>query len=588
MVQQCKCGVAGCVCDFRSDDWCPCKRSQELERLAVKGFDLIDVNHGKKFVLTRCRGCRTVIKVRFSSYSTEAVHCYCRDSSPNKSVGERLLAVVEGKGGKLLDESVFISTARHTFECADGHVWSSTSVLSQGTWCPGCSRTRPRSIDELREVVEKRGGKLKTSEYRGSDSHYEFECQQGHEFTNTFRHVLNRGQWCPTCSKGTKSEEIARACMEALFQEKFPKKRPKWLKNDRGAQMELDGYCEELSLALEYQGIQHYKEISLYPNGNLARRIKDDKRKKRLCEDHGVRLFYFTFEDEYGTFPDITRNQARSFGPEVLALLKNESFDINKAYIREDRIGELRSLLKKKNIHVLDKKWITSDYKYSLECKTCGHKWKAGGNSFFNSRRTTGCSVCAYATNAELMRGNLETLANFASSFGGTVLSSEYVDARSKYEFRCKEGHVFVGKLNNMTSRKQFCPYCEGRASRKFLDSTAAGEKFAEFGYVMVGEFLGSSKPVDIIHQDCSSYLRRSLSSVASSPSCKVCALRAKTDKVLDLWERHNLKSLEAFSGNISKPLKSECLVCGQETSPMPINLMRGQGGCRNCYLMNR
>lgn len=352
--------------------------------------------------------------------------------------------------------------------------------------------------------------------------------------------------------------------------------------------MELDGYCEELSLAFEYQGIQHYKEISLYAKGNLAQRIKDDERKKNLCEEHGVRLFYFTFEDEYKSFPDITRDQARSFGPEVLALLKNKSFDINKAYIRDDRIGELRSLLEKKNILVSDKKWITSDYKYNLECKTCGHKWKARGNSFFNSRRITGCSVCARATNAELMRGNLETVGKFASSFGGSVLSTEYVDARSKYHFRCKDGHVFVGKLNNMTSRNQFCPYCEGRASRQFLGSAAAGKKFAELGYSMVGEFLGSTKPIHIIHKDCGSSFRRSLSSVASSPSCKTCTLRAKTDSVLDLWKKHRLKSLEAFSGNISKPLKSECLVCGQVTSPMPINLMRGQGGCRNCYLMNR
>ena len=62
--------------------------------------------------------------------------------------------------------------------------------------------------------------------------------------------MVGRGQWCPTCNKGSKSEELARVAFQHAFHASFPKKRPKWLRNDRGRQMELDGFAEELGIAV--------------------------------------------------------------------------------------------------------------------------------------------------------------------------------------------------------------------------------------------------------------------------------------------------------------------------------------------------
>ena len=59
---------------------------------------------------------------------------------------------------------------------------------------------------------------------------------------------LKRGDWCPVCSQG-KFEKICRGFFEEIFQNNFPKKRPNWLVNSRGNQMELDGYNEELGIA---------------------------------------------------------------------------------------------------------------------------------------------------------------------------------------------------------------------------------------------------------------------------------------------------------------------------------------------------
>lgn len=55
-------------------------------------------------------------------------------------------------------------------------------------------------------------------------------------------------------------ERECRRVLEGIFKKPFPKTRPKFLNNDvTGKHLEIDCYNEELGIALEYQGQQHYK-----------------------------------------------------------------------------------------------------------------------------------------------------------------------------------------------------------------------------------------------------------------------------------------------------------------------------------------
>ena len=73
-----------------------------------------------------------------------------------------------------------------------------------------------------------------------------------------------------------------------------PHYRAKWLEN-----LELDIYIKNIDLAIEYQGVQHYKPLKHWggEEGFLKRRV-NDIRKKRLCEIHGTSLIYFSYLDE--------------------------------------------------------------------------------------------------------------------------------------------------------------------------------------------------------------------------------------------------------------------------------------------------
>ena len=81
--------------------------------------------------------------------------------------------------------------------------------------------------------------------------------------------------------------------VEAIFNARFAKVRPKWLRNPVTHRcLELDMYNEDLHLAFEYDGAQH---SHFTPHFHRTRdqfeyRKLLDNLKSQLCKDHGVLL----------------------------------------------------------------------------------------------------------------------------------------------------------------------------------------------------------------------------------------------------------------------------------------------------------
>ena len=68
---------------------------------------------------------------------------------------------------------------------------------------------------------------------------------------------------------------------------------PPWLGNQR-----LDIFIEELDLAVEYQGEQHFKAIELFGGKEGLKRNKErDKDKLTKCKINKINLIYFTYKD---------------------------------------------------------------------------------------------------------------------------------------------------------------------------------------------------------------------------------------------------------------------------------------------------
>lgn len=404
-------------------------------------------------------------------YTVNKMGTWCPTCAGKNRTIEDMQELAVANGGKCLSSEYKGYKTKLLWQCVKGHEWQAipASIYKLHTWCPYCANNRMLSMDEAYGIAKKRGGKCLSNVYKGVDATYKWECSLGHIFNNRFSKI-KKGQWCPTCSKSGISEEVARTTFEQMTGETFPKIRPAWLKNKRGYQMEFDGYSNKLGIAFEYHGIQHFEMNNMFMKNSelLAQRIEDDESKQELAAENGVKLFVLTYKDNFNSFPELILQQAETMDVPLSVFNKTEDINIDLAYIRFDRLNELKSIAETKNGLLLSKKWLGVGHFYAFHCNVCSHEWNVKGSEVLAG---AWCDKCARRKAAENRRISIDDIAKFAQENDGTLLSTKYDGAAGKYTFRCKNEHVFEAKLNNLKFRRQWCPVCENRQIRKSKDT---------------------------------------------------------------------------------------------------------------------
>jgi len=107
----------------------------------------------------------------------------------------------------------------------------------------------------------------------------------------------------------SRGEMSCREFVEFYFQKPFVKVRPDFLKNPvTGENLELDIFNEDLMLAIEYNGAQHYHYNSFMHKNSRDRFQNQQYRdliKKDLCQKQGITLVivpYTVEEDDISSF----------------------------------------------------------------------------------------------------------------------------------------------------------------------------------------------------------------------------------------------------------------------------------------------
>jgi hypothetical protein len=350
-----------------------------------------------------------------------------------------------------------LAKERLTFKCKRGHRWTAVAarIKYHGSWCQKCMGISQRAgIDAMKTIATERGGSIVSKEYINAFTKLHWRCRLGHDFWAKPNHI-KRGQWCPRCH-APRGERITRALFESLFGKRFPKSRPPWLLTTRGTQMELDGYCEELGVAFEHQGAQHYSSKYLSASHDLAAVQKRDRRKRLLCRRYGVVLLLV---------PDLSDRlrveKAKAYivqrclraGIALDHRRINSAVDLSAAYSSDrdsDELELLQSIAAARGGRLISPKYLGAGTLHAWQCGH-GHRWKAvplnvkhGGNW---------CPFCAGR------RQSIEDMQRLAKGKGGECLSKVYRTNTSKLRWRCGDcSHEWVATPH--TVKRAWCPEC--------------------------------------------------------------------------------------------------------------------------------
>ncbi len=395
-------------------------------------------------------------------------------------------------GGKCLSKSYTNAATKMKWECKKGHTWNIrlNSVKHMGQWCPFCARAketlrrravhRPQQIKIISHLVLSKGGSWTPSEYTRNDKKVSFSCARGHEWKAVPRDVIHLGNWCPECGGGT-GERLVRVALEHLVGQPFPKCRPAWLKSLGGRPMELDGYCENLGLAFEHQGLQHYSvNFFTKTKSQLRLRIAADRHKLRLCEERGIKLLVVpqvgSKDLPEAMLEPFLREELKKALPRIA--INSEAVNYLPAYelgVGGLDISVLQKAAERNGGQCLDEvyKGQGNNY-YRFRCSV-GHTWKALARSVLHSG--SWCPKCRYVYQARKLTKPTDELDAHAKRLGGSLITRENVLRSSKAEWECASGHRWWATPNQVLSQKTWCPVCARESMGNSKDKRLAGLK---------------------------------------------------------------------------------------------------------------
>ena len=190
-----------------------------------------------------------------------------------------------------------------------GEFWQTPNSHTQWHGCPKCrneangKRCRLSKEEFIKKVSKVHGDKYDYHKvkYKNNSTKICISCPEHGDFWQKPIHHL-QGQGCPKCSLSHLERDVMNYLDKVGIQYDY-QKRFHWL----GLQS-LDFYLPDYNVGIECQGRQHFFPVDFAGKGvewackQFDKLISRDKRKKALCEKHGVKLLYFGNVPNYDTF----------------------------------------------------------------------------------------------------------------------------------------------------------------------------------------------------------------------------------------------------------------------------------------------
>ena len=167
-----------------------------------------------------------------------------------------------------------------------------------GNGCPKCSNLEKGAFRRLSKdmfidrckIKHKNKYDYSLVNYINNSTNVKIICSDHGEFMQRPNHHLN-GHGCPMCND-SKLEMKVKAYLNENNVEFIQQKTFIWLKNKND--LYLDFYLPKYNIAIECQGIQHFKIGGWNDQKSLQGIIKRDELKLKLCTENNVKIYYFS------------------------------------------------------------------------------------------------------------------------------------------------------------------------------------------------------------------------------------------------------------------------------------------------------
>ena len=176
------------------------------EHLKKLGYKCLSDNYrGTYFKLKLQCDKKHIYKTTWHSLQ-EGSRCPTCSGNEKKTI-EEIKEYVEKFGYKCLSEEYINGCTKLEFGCKNNHIFLMTwNSFQQGTRCPYCIGVKKKTIEEVKEYIEEFGYKCLSDTYIGSKIKLRLECDRGHKYEATWC-VLQQGYRCPICKIENRSGE---------------------------------------------------------------------------------------------------------------------------------------------------------------------------------------------------------------------------------------------------------------------------------------------------------------------------------------------------------------------------------------------
>lgn len=283
--------------------WCRKCADKNNVTLCIEDFQKIATSKGGTCLSTDYNGSKTMLRFKCKcgrEWTTVAdgilrgKWCPACGLKKRSSSIKDLQESISNRGLTIISTEYKNAHTHVMVKCSLGHTFRAKphNLKTNKTNCPVCSRDSKRlAIETLQKVAADKGGHLITTTYTNNRGKMEWECARKHRW-KACTHSILQGSWCPHCHIWA-HEEACRFIFQKLFPgHRFIRQRFDWMRVENGYKLELDGYCEDLKLAFEYNGEQHYKTVDRFQTKKktLAQRKRYDAIKLEKCKEQGIDL----------------------------------------------------------------------------------------------------------------------------------------------------------------------------------------------------------------------------------------------------------------------------------------------------------